>query len=48
LIGLGWSTREADDAITGVAAEAERALADGADPDIGALLRSALRSLSRT
>ncbi len=48
LIGLGWSTREADDAATGVAAEAERALAEGADPDIGALLRSALRSLSRT
>lgn len=44
LVGLGWSAREADQALDAVAPQA----ADGADPDVGALLRSALRSLSRS
>jgi Holliday junction DNA helicase RuvA len=41
LLGLGWSTREADEAVTAVADQA------GADPDVAILLRSALQTLSR-
>ncbi len=41
LVGLGWSTKEADKAVAAVADEA------GDTPDVGALLRSALRMLSR-
>jgi len=41
LVGLGWSTKEADKAVAAVADEA------GDAPDVGALLRSALRTLSR-
>ena len=41
LTGLGWSTREADQAVTAVAEEA------GAEPDVAVLLRSALQMLSR-
>jgi Holliday junction DNA helicase RuvA len=44
LVGLGWSGKEADRAVDAVAPEAERA--DGAEPDVASLLRSALRSLS--
>ncbi|HET9828629.1 MAG TPA: Holliday junction branch migration protein RuvA [Nocardioidaceae bacterium] len=44
LVGLGWSGKEADRALDAVAPEAERA--DGAEPDVAALLRAALRSLS--
>ena len=40
LVGLGWSPREADEAVTAVAPEA-----DG-EPDVPALLRAALRVLS--
>jgi Holliday junction DNA helicase RuvA len=40
LVGLGWSPREADEAVIAVAPEA-----DG-DPDVPALLRAALRVLS--
>ena len=47
LVGLGWSAREADDAVAATAPDAERALAEGAAPDIAALLKTALRSLSR-
>jgi holliday junction DNA helicase RuvA len=47
LVGLGWSTREADDALVAVAPEADGALAGGSDPDVPALLRSALRTLNR-
>ena len=42
LVGLGWSTKEADKAVEAVAPEA----ADG-EPDVAALLRAALRTLSR-
>lgn len=42
LTGLGWSAREAEQAVGAVATEA------GADPDVAALLRSALRTLSRS
>ncbi|WP_193611839.1 Holliday junction branch migration protein RuvA [Nocardioides lijunqiniae] len=41
LVGLGWSTKDADAAVESVAAEA------GDQPDVGALLRAALRSLSK-
>jgi holliday junction DNA helicase RuvA len=47
LLGLGWSSREADEAVTRAADEAAETIAAGAEPDIAALLRSALRSLSR-
>jgi Holliday junction DNA helicase RuvA len=42
LVGLGWSAKEADKAIDAVAPDDDRA------PDVGALLRDALRALSRT
>lgn len=41
LVGLGWSAKEADKAVEAVAPEA------GDRPDVGALLRSALRTLSK-
>lgn len=41
LVGLGWSTKDAEKAVDAVAPEA------GDTPDVAALLRSALRSLSR-
>jgi Holliday junction DNA helicase RuvA len=48
LLGLGWSAREADEAVLAVSPEAEEAQAAGETPNIATLLRSALRSLSRT
>ncbi|HEX7740343.1 MAG TPA: Holliday junction branch migration protein RuvA [Marmoricola sp.] len=42
LVGLGWSAKDADRAITAVAPDA------GAEPDVAALLRAALRALSKT
>ena len=47
LLGLGWSAREADDAVSSAAPLADDAVAAGDEPDIAVLLRSALRSLSR-
>ncbi|HEX8780306.1 MAG TPA: Holliday junction branch migration protein RuvA [Nocardioides sp.] len=41
LVGLGWSAKEADKAVEAVAPEA------GDSPDVGALLRAALRTLSK-
>jgi Holliday junction DNA helicase RuvA len=41
LMGLGWSAREADKAVEAVAPDADET------PDIAALLRAALRTLSR-
>ncbi|MEO5653565.1 MAG: Holliday junction branch migration protein RuvA [Marmoricola sp.] len=43
LLGLGWSAREADRAVSEVTPEAGAT----ATPDVAALLRAALRSLSR-
>ena len=43
LVGLGWSTKEADRAIVEVAPEAEQM----PTPDVAVLLRSALRTLSK-
>jgi Holliday junction DNA helicase RuvA len=47
LLGLGWSSREADEAVAQVAPQAEEAVVAGGAPDIAVLLRTALRSLSR-
>ncbi|MBO0891041.1 MAG: Holliday junction branch migration protein RuvA [Acidothermales bacterium] len=47
LSGLGWGQREVDDALSAVAPEAEEALAAGEQPNVGVLLKSALKSLSR-
>ena len=41
LVGLGWSAKEADKAVDGVADQA------GSAPDVAALLRAALRTLSK-
>ncbi len=41
LVGLGWSTKDAEKAVDAVAPEA------GEAPDVAALLRAALRSLSK-
>ncbi|GCE01737.1 Holliday junction branch migration protein RuvA [Embleya hyalina] len=43
LVGLGYATREAEEAVDAVAPEADGATT----PDIGALLKSALRGLNR-
>lgn len=46
LVGLGWSAKDADRAVDAVAADA--ADADSTtEPDVGALLRAALQSLSK-
>jgi Holliday junction DNA helicase RuvA len=43
LVGLGWSAKEAEKAVEAVAPQAD----EMAEPDVAALLRAALRSLSR-
>ena len=45
LVGLGWSTKEADRAVETVAPEADTA--DAAAPDVAGLFRAALRTLSK-
>ena len=47
LVGLGWSARDADKAVAAVTPEAESMTASGDEPDVPALLRAALRSLSK-
>jgi holliday junction DNA helicase RuvA len=47
LLGLGWSSREVDEALVAVGPEAEAALAVGDTPDVAVLLRSCLQMLSR-
>ena len=44
LLGLGYGTREADEAVAAVTPQAEAA----AEPNVGALLRAALQTLNRT
>lgn len=44
LLGLGWSTRDADAALEQVAAD----LPAGSDPDVSTVLRDALRSLAKS
>ncbi len=45
LVGLGWSTKEADRAVETVAPDVDAV--DGAAPDVAGLLRAALRTLSK-
>ncbi|MGW1377205.1 Holliday junction branch migration protein RuvA [Streptomyces sp. NPDC002446] len=47
LIGLGYATREADEAVTAVAPQAEAALAAGGAPQVPQLLKAALQTLNR-
>lgn len=47
LLGLGYSVREADDAVIAIAPDADAMLTDGRSPDVAALLRMALRTLGR-
>ncbi|KWX00656.1 Holliday junction ATP-dependent DNA helicase RuvA [Carbonactinospora thermoautotrophica] len=47
LTGLGWSPGEADAALAAIAPQAEAAVAQGKQPDVGELLRAALRTLNR-
>ncbi|WP_181765947.1 Holliday junction branch migration protein RuvA [Streptomyces albidus (ex Kaewkla and Franco 2022)] len=47
LVGLGYATREADEAVTAVAPQAEAAAASGTEPPVPQLLRSALQTLNR-
>lgn len=44
LLGLGWSAREADEAVAAVSPVAEQS----AQPDVAALLKAALRTLTRS
>ncbi|MGH8834052.1 MAG: Holliday junction branch migration protein RuvA [Actinomycetes bacterium] len=48
LVGLGWTAREADEALIAVAPEVDAAAERGEAPDIAVLLRSALRALGRS
>lgn len=47
LIGLGYATREADEAVSAVAPQAEAALAEGGQAPVPQLLRAALQTLNR-
>ncbi len=47
LVNLGWPARDAEQAVSAVAPEANEATAAGEEPDVATLLRSALRKLSR-
>ncbi|MGC5013055.1 Holliday junction branch migration protein RuvA [Streptosporangium sp. DT93] len=46
LVGLGYSARDADEAVAAVAPQADTALAEGRTPQVAALLKAALRMLS--
>lgn len=47
LVGLGYAAREADEAVSAVAPQAEATVAAGAVPQVGQLLRAALQTLNR-
>jgi Holliday junction DNA helicase, RuvA subunit len=46
LVGLGYSARDADEAVAVVAPQADEALAAGHAPEVAILLKAALRALS--
>jgi Holliday junction DNA helicase RuvA len=46
LVGLGYSSKDADEAVSTVEPEAEAEAAAGRVPQVAALLKAALRSLS--
>ena len=47
LTSLGWSAREADQAVLAIAPDVVAAATSGTTPDVGALLKAALRTLDR-
>jgi holliday junction DNA helicase RuvA len=47
LVGLGWSAKDADKAIDSVADQAEASAGSAGEVDVAALLRAALRTLSK-
>jgi Holliday junction DNA helicase RuvA len=47
LLGLGWSTKETEQALEAIAPMADEATSDGGQAPIAELLRAALQSLSR-
>ncbi|MCB5908538.1 Holliday junction branch migration protein RuvA [Streptomyces pinistramenti] len=47
LIGLGYATREADEAVAAVTPQADAAVAEGGKPQIPQLLKAALQTLNR-
>jgi holliday junction DNA helicase RuvA len=47
LLGLGWSTRETEQALDAIAPMADEATSDGGQAPVAELLRAALQSLSR-
>ena len=47
LVGLGWSAKEADKAVEAVGPQAAEAVSTGSTVDVAALLRAALRTLSK-
>lgn len=47
LIGLGYAGREADEAVSAVAPQAEAIAAEGGTPQVGALLKAALQTLNK-
>ncbi|QHC22148.1 Holliday junction branch migration protein RuvA [Streptomyces sp. GS7] len=47
LIGLGYATREADEAVAAVTPQAEAAAAAGGQPQVPQLLKAALQTLNR-
>lgn len=46
LVGLGYSGKDADDALAIVEPQAELELAEGREPQVGSMLKAALRALS--
>ncbi|MFF5212069.1 Holliday junction branch migration protein RuvA [Streptosporangium sp. NPDC000396] len=46
LVGLGYSARDADEAVAAVASQADAEVAQGRSPQVAALLKAALRLLS--
>ncbi|MER6949903.1 Holliday junction branch migration protein RuvA [Nonomuraea sp. NPDC000554] len=46
LVGLGYSAKDADEAVAAVEAEADAEVAEGRQPQVAALLKAALRTLS--
>ncbi|MCA6096130.1 Holliday junction branch migration protein RuvA [Streptomyces sp. SCA3-4] len=47
LVGLGYASREAEEAVAAVAPQAEEVAAAGGTPQVGRLLRAALQTLNR-
>ncbi|MDP9867251.1 MULTISPECIES: Holliday junction branch migration protein RuvA [Streptosporangium] len=46
LVGLGYSARDADEAVAAVTSQADAEVAEGRSPQVAALLKAALRALS--